>query len=141
MKGKLTRYESADDGTFGVMRFGTLELHTIERPWLNNEPFKSCIPPGEYALHPFTRPNGDQVYALTGGTVSLDKTDGFRRYLILIHVGNYMTDVVGCIAPGMYRNGNMVSESKKAMMKLMNLLGGTEPHFLTIEFGEVNNGI
>lgn len=137
MKGTLIRYESTSEGTFGVLKFGHLELQTIERPWLNNTPFESCIPPGEYALLPFTRPNGDQVYALTGGTVSLDKTDGFKRYLVLIHVGNYMTDVVGCVAPGMFRSGNMVSQSKKAMEKLMNLLSG-EPHFLTIEFGERN---
>ena len=139
MKGTLTRYESTSSGTFGVLKLGHSTLHTIERPWLNNKPFESCIPPGEYSLVPFTRPNGDNVYALVGGSVSLDKTDGYKRYLILIHSGNYMTDVVGCIAPGMSRDGNMVTQSKKAMGKIMALLSGIEPHTLTIEFGEVEN--
>jgi len=135
MRITLERYESTDSGTFGVMKAGHLTLHTVERPWLNNEPFESCIPPGEYKLIPYTRNNGDEVYALVGGTVSLAKEDGFRRYAILIHIGNWMTDVVGCVAPGLSRSGVMVQNSKMAMDRLMNVLGGQD-HTITIDFKE-----
>ena len=137
MIGKLTRYESTSSGTFGVMTFDGLTLQTVERPWLNNKSFESCIPAGEYKLEPFTRPNGDNVYALVGGSVSLHKEDGFKRYLVLIHAGNYMTDVVGCIAPGLTRHESMVTSSRNAMGKLMAHLAGGE-HSLIIEFGEHN---
>ena len=135
MNGTLIRYESTSEGTFGVMTFGDLVLHTVERPWLNNKPFESCIPPDTYHLNYFDRPNGDKVFALTGGTVSLYENPKFKRYTVLIHAGNYMKDVVGCIAPGLIRHGSMVSSSRKAMETLMEIVPDNSR--LTITFGEV----
>lgn len=134
MNGTLIRYESTSEGTFGIMTFGDLRLHTVERPWLNNKPFESCIPSGEYALTHFIRPNGDRVFALSGGTVSIYKEDGFKRYTVLTHVGNYMKDVVGCIAPGRGRTGNMVTHSRKAIESLIS--GLPADNILTITWGE-----
>jgi len=116
----LTRYESSDAGTFGVLTAGEVQLATVERPWLNNKPFKSCIPPGLYTLHDFDRSNGDRVFALSGDTVSVYKQDGAARYGILFHVANHSSQVVGCIAPGLARHGQMVVSSTLAMGELMN---------------------
>ena len=134
---KIVRYESTDMGTFGILTLKDLTLHTIERPWLNNEPFKSCIPAGDYALVPFTRSNGANVYALVGNGVSIEQDYESKRYAILIHIGNYVDDVVGCIAPGLSRDRNMVQHSSKAMGLLMERLTTAVP-LLTIEWGEVD---
>ena len=131
----LTRYESYEDGTFGILKFNGFELHTVEKSWLNNEPFKSCIPPGEYTLTPFTRSNGDHVLALSGGTVSIEQDPRFKRYAVLIHPANYATEVVGCVAPGLHREGNMVTHSRDAMMEIMNHISSTNT--IVIQFGEV----
>ena len=133
----LTRYESTDMGTFGILTLDDLKLHTIEKPWINNEPFKSCIPAGDYALVSFTRSNGDEVYALYGDGVSIEKSHDAKRYAILIHAGNYVDDIVGCIAPGLSRDRNMVQHSRKAMGLLMEKLSTSVP-IINIEWGEVN---
>jgi hypothetical protein len=58
------------------------------------------------------------------------------RYLILIHAGNWLRNVVGCIAPGMTRiiddDGNpMVTSSRATMRIIMNAFNSenqpTEP--------------
>ena len=134
MNGTLVRHESTSQGTFGIMTFGDLVLHTIERPWLNNRPFESCIPPDTYQLNYFDRPNGDRVFALTGGTVSLYENPAFKRYTVLIHKGNYMKDVVGCIAPGQSRVGDMVTNSSISMDLIMETVPDSST--LTITFGE-----
>ena len=48
----LTRFTSTDHGTFGKLYVGDKTFFTVEKPWLNNTPFKSCIPSGEYKLIP-----------------------------------------------------------------------------------------
>lgn len=132
---KLIRYESTSDGTYGILTFGGAIFHTVERPWLNNKPFESCIPPGEYKLTPFTRSNGDHVLALTGDTVSIEKSKK-ERYAVLIHPANYMHEVVGCIGPGMDRVGNMVTHSRDAVSKILALYATKPEQTLFIQFGE-----
>jgi hypothetical protein len=41
---EITRFALFGDRTLGRLKIDDLELWTIERPWLNNVPFKSCIP-------------------------------------------------------------------------------------------------
>jgi len=132
----LKRYESTSDGTFGVLKVNELTLHTVERPWLNNEPFKSCIPEGLYRLIPFTRSNGTEVYALIGDDVSLLQSPNAKRYAILIHAGNYVTDVVGCIAPGLTRHESMVTSSRMAMEMFMKEMKTATPS-INIEWSTV----
>ena len=64
---------------------------TIERPWLDNEFRKSCIPPGRYrVVHRKSAKFGRHLHV----------TDVEGRSFILIHAGNDWRDIVGCIAPG-----------------------------------------
>ena len=132
----LAREPFSDLATMGSLTFGGIALHTIERPWIptdpGGKPFKSCVPAGKYKLIPHTRQNGDQVVALVNPGLAVYYTDRDRtrevgRYLILIHAGNWVTDVVGCIAPGLGRTvtdkGPMVTKSRNAMSALMNWLG------------------
>jgi hypothetical protein len=71
-------------------------LYTVELPWLNNEPRKSCIPEGKYKVRrreahesgSFKYPH----YEVMGVT---------NRSYILFHVANYVHQLAGCIAPGL----------------------------------------
>ena len=107
-------------------------VYTLERPWVDGMPggmsFESCVPDGEYELVRHTRPNGDRVFALRNPDLAVFYSKNERphdegRYLILIHSGNYVEDVVGCIAPGLtrtiYNNRRMVGSSRNAMRKIM----------------------
>lgn len=128
----LERFAYSPTETEGVLRIGDEAIYTMERPWLpampGGVPFESCVPDGLYELVPHQRSNGDNVFALWNPDLHVYYTQDERgdkpgRYLILIHVGNYVEDVVGCIAPGMNRaifdNRRMVTNSRKAMEKIM----------------------
>lgn len=92
-----------DHGVLGeIYHDGAMLCKTIERPWLFNQPFVSCIPDGTYNLEPFTRTNGDEVYCLTNSALGItrEQEEGSERFAILIHKANWMTDLAGCVAPG-----------------------------------------
>ena len=133
---RLVREPSSDMATMGILTFGDTTLSTIERPWLptdpGGKPFESCVPPGDYELIWHARANGDGVVALVNPGFGVyyqddDRPNEVGRYLILIHAGNWVFDVVGCIAPGVGRTvtekGPMVTNSRKAMSILMDWLG------------------
>lgn len=89
----LKRFAFGPWGTFGIMRVGDTRLYTIERPWLDNRKSVSCIPPG---LYPMSRHNW---FTKPGAQWRID--DVPNRSAILIHIGNTIDDIEGCIAPGM----------------------------------------
>ena len=131
----LTRERSTETETMGTLEFDGVTLHTVEQEWRptapGGEPNNSCVPCGTYELWYHTRPNGDKVVALVnpGHGVYYQKEDrpsGVGRFLILMHAGNSSDDVIGCVAPGMGRNGRRVTESRKAMARLMNYLDGDD---------------
>jgi hypothetical protein len=47
-----------------------------------------------------------------------------------MHPGNTHADVVGCIAPGLGRSGQMVTQSVAAMQKIMAYIGDNEAELL-----------
>ena len=84
----LERYGSTPMGTFGELIVGDFKFYTVERQWLENKPFVSCIPSGDYDLKPFTRKNGDEVFALVNDEITYYREPGCTRYSILIHKDN-----------------------------------------------------
>ena len=130
----LQRTSYKSDQTTGSLWLDDEELFTIERPWIptdpGGKPRESCVPAGKYKLIPHTRPRGDKVVALVNhglGVYYLDEErPGAGRYLILIHAGNWVKDVVGCIAPGIGKTDNMVTNSRDAMAKIMAYIGDDE---------------
>lgn len=66
---------------------------TIELPWLNNQKFISCIPEGLYKIV-VHQPNKKYKH---GYIQLLNVTN---RSGILIHIANYVRQILGCIAPG-----------------------------------------
>ena len=131
----LARQPSTNTETMGEMAVGSTILHTIEQEWRptapGGEPNNSCVPAGDYKLVPHTRPNGDEVVALVNPGLGVyyqaeDRPSGVGRFLILIHAGNYSTDIVGCIAPGLGRSGDAMVTSSRDAMKIVMAAGPTE---------------
>lgn len=64
---------------------------TLELPWRNNERQRSCIPVGTYEVVPRTSPKFAKHYHIK---------DVPNRDWILIHTGNYHTQILGCVLVG-----------------------------------------
>ncbi len=151
---RLKRFSYGRFETEGRLLIGDKQFATIERPWIPNpngapggKPFESCIPDGMYRLAPHKRPNGDHVFIIFNPDLGVyrfpqDHEPGHGRHLCLIHKGNWALDVVGCIAPGIYRKAmpdkrtkwdidQAVARSVPAMNQIRDLLG-EQQHILTI---------
>ena len=130
----LERHPSQLEHTEGFMLFDKEILATIEQEWRphsdgdpGGESNNSCVPAGKYHLIPHTRPDGKKVVALVNEDLGVyylaeHRPHGKGRFLILIHIGNWVKDIVGCIAPGLSKGnsdqGRMVQSSTAAMSRL-----------------------
>lgn len=97
-----------------IYKFKTLEL-----PWKNNERRVSCIPVGIYKAKKHQSPKFGQSFWL-------QNVPG--RSEVLVHPGNFTSQILGCILPGDRHtdiNGDGiidVTNSRKTMDKLYNLM-------------------
>lgn len=138
--------------TLGVLRVAGHKFQTIERPWiphpdggLGGKNFESCVPPGFYRLERWVRPSGEKVLMLRNQELDVyglpaeipTARKGKARDLVLMHVANYVHDVVGCIGPGLERvhDGRewMVTRSRDAMIAIRALVGNDTDLKLRIE--------
>jgi hypothetical protein len=91
---KFTLKRLSDDGyqTLGLLyNPSTTVYHVLELPWKNNQPKISCIPKGTYDVEKrYTDDRGWHFHVLN--VPDRDK--------ILMHIGNFFTDVKGCLLPG-----------------------------------------
>ncbi|MDB4299641.1 DUF5675 family protein [bacterium] len=125
MKLLIDRYSKEDKQTIGGFYLlnnnnGILfDCHSLELPWKDNKNDISCIPTGEYIV----RKRYSKKYKN-----HLHVTDVEGRTWILIHHGNYHTDILGCIILGsdlsdINKDGHIdVTDSKKTLKKLMKLI-------------------
>lgn len=123
-------------GTFGrlILPSGR-ELYTVERPWLSNRQSVSCIPEGVYTLGSRF---SNVVKRTSGGKYSqgweVQSVPG--RSYIMLHPGNTMDDLEGCIAVGDslgYVKGKWaVLNSRKAFDVLMDELARQREWLLEI---------
>jgi hypothetical protein len=123
MRAVLIRGKSDDKQTLGTLELfddagkELLEVKTLELDWQNNERRQSCIPKGTYNVTP-------RKSAKYGSHFLVNDVPG--RDMILIHHGNYHTDILGCILVGQAHtdiNGDGyrdVTSSKATMKKLLN---------------------
>ena len=131
---KLTRNHFHTTYTGGQLasRFFDDLLFTIEQEWradpdhLGGTNNNSCVPNGSYELIPFIRPkNGLMVPQLVNPDLGVykgenDVPEEGGRFLILIHPGNTVQDIVGCIASGMWKaKDNSVNDSRDAQMHVI----------------------
>ena len=122
----LIRYCYGPDETLGLLKFKDYALWTVECPWQNNQRFTSCIPDGQYALSAFDSPAHRDSWQI----IDVDGRDG-----ILIHSGNSVMDVTGCISPGLTRSGTSVWNSFDAMRLMNEQIDREEPHIIRIGQG------
>jgi len=133
--------------TRGRLLVDDLELATIERPWIENPDGpgglirESCVPEGRYRVRPHDSPRFPGTYVLENLDACVycyERPDGqtFGRTAILIHAGNRVRDVVGCIAVGMlhgfFGREPGVLRSVAALELLREKLGREDDHWLVI---------
>lgn len=80
------------DCTLGRLFIVGFSCHTLELPWLGNEPDKSCIPEGvyDYRAAYSDRAKRDVIW--------IDGVEG--RTAIQVHPGNYTSQILGCCLVG-----------------------------------------
>lgn len=122
----LHRQEYGDQGTRGRIVLPTDHAWwTIELPWRGNAVGESCIPEGVY---PMRKRRSGVVERSTGGEYLFgwEVCDVPGRTYIMIHPGNTIRDLEGCIAPGLGRgtlyNLPAVTNSQLAFDELMRSL-------------------
>lgn len=93
----LVRRAYLPEGTLGVLSLPHgFVCYTVEKPWLDNKPFSSCIPEGTYPLVWHQSSRFGKLYPV-GPKLDLVPD----RSQILIHPANLPSEVQGCIAPGL----------------------------------------
>jgi len=132
---KIIRHNSDHDFTGGHLtsEFIEPELFTLERPWIPSTTHLggmndvSCIPNGTYKLVPFKRPKKDNIIV----PQLLNKELGVYlfedemppeggRFLVLMHPGNKVVDIVGCICSGTWKQQPYeVNSSRDAQALIM----------------------
>ena len=125
---ELKRFAYTPMGTFGKLYIPEFECFTVERPWFDNKIRESCIPEGSYELH--------LGIFNCGGYKAYEILNVPGRYLIKIHVGNTMDDVVGCIVPGKalgwVKQQWAVISSKATYKQFMDAMGGIKNSHINI---------
>lgn len=133
----LRRFRSDEIGTFGTLELNDRVFFTVEKPWLNNKSFESCVPEGDYILIPHKSNKYGEVLALVNTHIGIThyKEHDSVRYAILIHTANYPKDVVGCIGLGdnYIPDKNMVTNSRQSISDFYDAVSPKQIHQLTIE--------
>lgn len=144
----LIRFAYLEAHTLGRLRVGSLELATLERPYIpapagpGGKRRVSCIPDGTYRVIPHSSARFPDVWALINpargvwyqpGDIPAGQSWG--RSAILVHAGNTVDDVIGCIAVGevhgLLGGRQAVLRSRAALDRLRGVLGRSE-HELVI---------
>jgi hypothetical protein len=91
-----------DVGTFGrILHEGHQICVTVEQPWNNNEPFKSCVPAGDYTLEQNDSPRygAGRWYLVNPSLGVVAQGSGLRTHC-LFHGANFPWELKGCVGPG-----------------------------------------
>lgn len=132
----LNRYSHEEKQTIGKLfllsKSGGIiaEWHSLELPWLENQRRISCIPLGTYKARKHKSPRFGS---------SLWLQDVPDRSEILIHRGNFFSDILGCILIGkdlsdINNDGVIdVAQSVNAMNELMIYLNDVDAIMIEIK--------
>lgn len=127
----LQRLNLTSYGTYGVLmkvtEVGNVPIAlTLEDPWNNNEPFKSCIPANNYVCEKTVSPKFGDTFEITGI---------LGRDHVLFHSGNTIDDTHGCVLLGQELNfpNAGIANSRIAFKVFMDLLEGSSQFNLIIK--------
>jgi len=140
----LTLSRDLDDSvcTLGTLAINGTALQSLERPWIPGPPGGtkgvSCVPPGLYRLVRHDTEAHPRSFALVNeelGVYHMTVPPGKEgRTACLIHVANFPNELRGCIALGMARSGDSISQSRIAVNRFYNNVPWVDDeHTLTIE--------
>jgi hypothetical protein len=148
----LTRLPGSGAATAGDLEVGSKALFTLELPWLNNEPDKSCVPVGRYELVPYDSPTHGPTWCLRNpdlkimgcDVLSPDQVAAGYRSFCEFHAANWARQLRGCIALGLDDQPLLdpltglvepaIERSRDAIVYLISVLGRMATgHVLTIE--------
>lgn len=118
-------------GAFVDSSIGLPFAVSLELPWLQNKERLSCIPMGIYRCIPKESTKfRHHIYENFKDFNCFEITDVPDRLSIEIHAGNIIDDTTGCICPGtfygQYKDKPAVLNSRKAIQKLINVIGPEE---------------
>lgn len=130
MKIRLVRKDFRNFGIFGELIADSFILKTLEHAYLNEKGFYvPKVPAGAYLCRRGPhRLHGMKETFETFMLMDVPNADG-----ILFHWGNYNSDSEGCILLGLTRDEHMVTQSRKAFSKFMELMEGCEEFNLIVE--------
>lgn len=142
---ELVRFAYLKAATLGTLRVGSLELATLERPWIPNPDGpggmrrESCVPDGKFHVQPWNSEKFPNTFILANNVLGvytqpnlIPPGQKWGRSAILIHAGNAVSDIIGCIAVGTaHAGGNTIINSRVALDRLRAALG-KEHHTLSI---------
>jgi len=113
---KLQRFIEHRESTVGQLFINDYpHFYTLEQNWENNNRNVSCIPGDEYSMVLYYSERHGRTYKIMG----VPMRDG-----IIFHSGNTSKDTKGCVLLGLRydKSERMVTSSKKAMIKFMDLM-------------------
>lgn len=125
----ITVDQGENKGTMGVIIVNNVACcWSLELPWLNNIPFISCVPSGEYSIVLEYSPKFNMnLYELKGVP---------GRSECKFHIANSLYEIKGCIALGtipMIKQGKYeLEQSTKAFDKFMLMMKGVKEDTLII---------
>jgi len=114
LKQSIGKFYLLEDNNSVIDSWDSLEL-----PWLNNQKYISCIPKGIYKAKKHNSPKFGECLWIQ---------DVPNRSEILVHKGNYYTDILGCVLIGtglsdINKDGEIdVVSSKTAIGELLSYL-------------------
>lgn len=111
----IERFWQDEHGTYGRLTSGSFRCFTVERPWIGNAPYHSCIPAGTYLAKRGT-------FASGGGYEDLELVDVPNRDKIEVHAANAPSELLGCIAPNeflKFDGARMVGANSRHTLKAL----------------------
>lgn len=112
---KLWRFKYYPTHTLGLLNYEGYTFFTIERPWLDNTPYVSCISEGKFKMVRVDSPKfGREMWEIS---------EVPNRTHILIHVANFVDDIVGCVGLGdsLFVGLDGVANSRRAITRFYRL--------------------
>lgn len=96
MRFPLRRFYQDERQTLGTLAIGPVTIFTIERPWVNNQPFASCFPEGRYDME-LIEIDGREKVRLHPNRHDTEQ----ERTLLNIEISNWARQLKGCVGVGM----------------------------------------
>ena len=135
---ELIRYAAFPDRTLGAVRIdGGQKYYTVERPWLDNAPFVSCIPDGVFSMRRHDSPKFKKMQDRHDGEHTWEIYGVPNRSVILFHTANYADELHGCVGLGRIVMANLagVADSRAAAAEFYSATLGVTESTIEIKTG------